>query len=222
MDNFNESNGFNENQFSANNNMSNMNGMQNNMQYANNMNGMYNGRTNGYQQARPPIKRTSNGVIVLIIGIIVLFIGLIFVGSIAIGYLAVTAEKEKITINKFKEECEEKALEMQDVTSLKGQMGVDKAYEATNIGENYRLEFYEFDTMQNAQNCFGAKKGAMEIEKSNNGISSSANMKNFAFYSVKANGKYMYVAYVDNTVLYAQGDSDDESEIKEIIDEFDY
>ena len=51
-----------------------------------------------------------------------------------------------------------------------------------------------------------------DIEVTGNRHYNKEQIKNF----VLENG------YVDNTVLYAQGDSDDESEIKEIIDEFDY
>ncbi len=219
-------NGTNDNQFGANNNMPNMNGMQNNMQNGMpNANGMYNGMYNGgnaYQQGRSPVKRTSKGVIALIIGLFIFFIGVIVVGSIVVAYFVATNEKEKITINEFMEECSEKALELEDVTSSEIEVGLSKAYKATNIGKNYTITFYEFDTNQNAASTFSTKKNAMEIEKNNNGIGTSANMKNYAFYSVKANGKFMYAAYVDNTLLYAEGNSADEIEIKDIIDEFDY
>lgn len=230
MDNFNGANGNANNIPNMQNNMNNgmqygdMNDNYNGMQYGNvnGMNGgMYNGG-NGYRQNRPPVKRTSSGIVILIIVLFMVISGVAFVGTIVAGYIAATTEKEKITSSEFMDECSDKALEIQDVTSSKLETGVTKVYEASKTGGTYKVEFYEFDTVQNAQTFFEKMKTFMEREKGNNGITTSVNMKNFGHYSVKANGKYMYVAYVDNTVLYADGKSSDETEVKDLIDEIDY
>lgn len=92
------------------------------------------------------------------------------------------------------------------------------------ISENndFQIEFYELDTIENAQKMFESNKSDFEEEKSSSAFTSNINMTNYNTFTLSDDTIYRYICRVDNTLVYINTIKEHQKEVKEIIESLGY
>ena len=161
--------------------------------------------------------------------IIIAIMTLIVIWVIAIwGFLLVTGisfmkynqEKRLITAEQFKEIMESKEYTIYDIT--KQYPNFTMVYVAKNSTNNYQIEFYENDYTSESIQVYNSLVNDIESEKNESQNYSDMKFKNYAKHTLSANGKYMVVSRIENTVVYAEVDESFEDEVNNLLDEIGY
>ena len=133
-----------------------------------------------------------------------------------------TNSKTAITADKFAEVMKSKGYEVIDTTSSFAEAGdyVKKSYLAKTSG--YQIEFYELSTVSNAIESYNSNKTKFESQKGGNSSYSTMSRNNYNTYALTTNGKYKYIARVDNTNLYMDVAEEYKDTVKSVIEELGY
>lgn len=149
------------------------------------------------------------------------------ISSLAVMLLAIFmltgCSKTSTTTDAFKELAEENGLTTMDATSQFAQHDfIEEVTLAISEDQSYQFEFYVMSDKANAKSFFEHNKAI--FEKSLTGVYSQSQVSgnNFANYSATTNNSYMFIEYVDNTVLYINVDKEYKSDAKEFIEGLDY
>jgi len=130
--------------------------------------------------------------------------------------------KTSITADKFAEVMKTKGYEVIDTTSSFAEAGdyVKKSYLARRTG--YQIEFYELSTVANAIESYNSNKTKFESQKGTTSSYSTMSRDNYNTYALTTNGKYQYIARVDNTNLYMDVAEEYKDTVKNIVNELGY
>jgi len=152
-----------------------------------------------------------------------IIIGVLIAIIIAIVLLFSMLNKEKtsITAEDFKTNMEGKNYTVVDATSQFAEYDfVKKVYIATN--EQYKFEFYELDTEEDAIGFFNNNKSIFEEQKGNASASTSVAVNNYAKFTLTTNGKYKCISRINNTVMYINIDSEYKDHLMENLKDLEY
>ncbi len=130
--------------------------------------------------------------------------------------------KTVITADRFAEVMKSKGYEVIDTTSSFAEAGdyVKKSYLARTTG--YQIEFYELSTVANAIESYNSNKTKFESQKGTTSSYSTMSRNNYSTYALTTNGKYQYIARVDNTNLYMDVAEEYKDVVKNIVNELGY
>lgn len=129
-------------------------------------------------------------------------------------------DKEAIDGEAFIEFMEDEGLDVNDITDEYAEDdGVEVAILAYN--DDYQIEFYIVETVDQAKNAFNNNKNYFE-EKGSSSSYTEVNFGNYSKYTQKSNGKYFVVSRIENTFIYLETDDKYQDEIKDFLDELDY
>ncbi len=159
--------------------------------------------------------------IFIVIGIILVV--LLVLGGIALVIFNVlNKEKTSISADNFSAIMESKGYVMTDTTSQFSQYEnyMLKSYVAQK--SDYQIEFYELSTIENAISMYNTNKAKFESQKSSVSAGATSSMKNYSTYSLSTNGKYKYLARIDNTLVYVDVDENYKDIVKDIMKEIGY
>ena len=158
--------------------------------------------------------------LLFIIPIILILFGMIAASIIGVIYL-VNFEKTPVTANTFKEIMEANKYQVTIVNEKDNlEVGIEEAYVATN--DEIEVNFIICTDEEYAEENYEAKYDYIEEEKGSSYSSSKSSINNYAKYAVTSRGKYMYIARIDNTLIYIEVDEEQKQEIKTIIKELGY
>ena len=130
-------------------------------------------------------------------------------------------KKTVLTTEQFKNVTEQRQMTTADVSSQYSSYEyVKEATVATN--GNYQIEFYVLDNEENAGKMFDINYNSFESYKGTTSAYSEYNLSNYHTYSLATNGKYYYIARVDNTLLYVNAEDEYKEEIKTIVKNLGY
>ena len=87
---------------------------------------------------------------------------------------------------------------------------------------DYQIEFYVLSDAAYAQSFFEKNKANFEMNKSGTYTDSSSSGKNYAVYKLNANGKYMFLERVDNTVVYVDTEKQNKEAVEAFMKELNY
>lgn len=87
---------------------------------------------------------------------------------------------------------------------------------------SYQIEFYEMSDSAHAQSLYLQNKTNFENGKSSTNVNTSVSGKNYAKYSLTDNGQYMFIEYVDSTVVYCKVDASYKDKVEAILKELKY
>ncbi len=167
-------------------------------------------------------KKRTNAMLKVLIPITAVVIVL----TVIVGFFANKAgNKSTVTANEFIEIAYHQKLEVNDV---KDELNKDKEMFKTAliamIDEDNSVYFLKFGEKQNAKSYFAnaARGFKSEVKESGTDNSQQKEFENYCYYTATANGKYMYVTRVKNTVLYANVDEDKAEEVKKLIKSIGY
>ena len=150
-------------------------------------------------------------------------IAMLFVFSLMLTALTGCGSKKAVTTDTVQSLAAEKGLQCVDVKQQFADY--DFITEATVIAPDdfsYQMEFYTFSDSSQAQSFYANNKSNFEMNKGSVYTDSSLSGKNYARFTLNTNGKYMFIAYVDNTVFYVDVDQAYKSTVEEFIKAIDY
>lgn len=96
---------------------------------------------------------------------------------------------------------------------------------AAPSGREFQIEFYEVTDRESAKVLYKAQSDVIENFRSARSVTSTkvSNGSNYARRTVTADGQYLMVSYIDNTVLYVPPtDKENKKAIEEFLDKFKY
>ena len=158
------------------------------------------------------ISKRKSAIIMNSIGIVawVLIISLIFVPLLT-NRTAITAEQ-------FTEKATDAELTVTDLTEEFAGLFV-VVLSATDGAESFRIEFVETENQSQAGSLFSQNRIYLETI---GGIHTTVSGINWGRKTRTAGGEFFYVAYIDNTVVFAQAPGEYSDFIREFMRELGY
>ena len=139
---------------------------------------------------------------------------LLLVGVVACG------KKVALTADEFKSKMETKGYEVLDITDQYDEGTIEAALIA--MKDDYQIEFYVVNNDEQAIRAYNQNKDYFEELKVSGSIETETSVTKNAKYTLTSAGRYMVVARVDNTFLYADVDSTHKSEVSDDIKDLGY
>ena len=129
--------------------------------------------------------------------------------------------KNAKTTDDFIKFGEEKNLKVENVIEqFSGSDYIKEVYIAGN--DKWQVEFYVLSDIETAKKMFTTNASKFESKKAHVSMESNISLGNYDSYGLTTGGAYMYVARIDNTLIYLDVDDDYKDDIKEFVKEFDY
>ena len=131
--------------------------------------------------------------------------------------------KKAITSDEFKTKLQNKGYTVQDLTEKYSSYDhIKHVLIALDSENNYQIEFYEINNLDNAVSVYNENKSIFEKSKSSSSAETSVEMGNNAKYTLKTNGTYKAVSRIDKTVVYVNVNSKYENSVKDVLKEIGY
>jgi len=134
-------------------------------------------------------------------------------------------DKTAITAVNFQDKMEKKGYTIYDVTDQYSSYGyIVKVLIAMNEDNSYQLEFYSIDNEEHAKSVFNTNKTTFEEiqENSSSKAYSYVSVGNHSKYTLSAEGRFMAVSRIDDTIIYLDVDKEYTKEVKSILKELGY
>lgn len=132
------------------------------------------------------------------------------------------ATKKVITTNKFINIAKKEKLTIYDATDqYKTNKYIKKCLVSINL-RGWRVEFYELNNVDNAENMFNLNKKKFEKEKTKNSTEISSNWRNYSTYSLTTSQNYYYLCRVENTLIYVDVDAIHKKQVINFINKIGY
>lgn len=142
----------------------------------------------------------------------------IIVALSAVLLLFTGCSKTAATGESFKELAEENGMVTVDAKSQFSDYDyILEAIIAAPEDNTYQIEFYVLSDSSFAASFFENNKTKFEQSKGSNYSDSSSSGDNFASYSLTAGDRYMFVEYIDNTVIYIDVDKSNKDEVSDFV-----
>lgn len=87
---------------------------------------------------------------------------------------------------------------------------------------SYQIEFYVLSDSSNAKSFFETSKINFDMNKGEVYTDTSKDGSGYAMYTLNSNGRYMFVEYVENTMLYVNTDQSNRSAVEAFIKDLKY
>jgi len=145
-----------------------------------------------------------------------------FLCAVILFILTGCGDKNPITSSDFKSISENKNYTFYDITSQYAQYGYINSASVAKSSSGYQIEFYVLSDDSYATSMFNNNKTIFENYKGNSSVESSTSLANYSIYSLTSSGYYMYLAKIDNTLLYLRVDDDYKNEVKDFVKKLGY
>lgn len=125
------------------------------------------------------------------------------------------------TTDDFVKLAEEKKMK---ITNAIDQFGYVDFIEEANVAtaDGWQVEFYVLSDVVEAEGMYETNVAKFEAKKANSSTETSSEMGNYDSYGLTTAGFYMYVARVENTLIYLDVEEEYKEEAKAFIEEFGY
>lgn len=125
------------------------------------------------------------------------------------------------TTDDFVKLAEEKKMK---ITNAIDQFGYVDFIEEANVAtaDGWQVEFYVLSDVVEAEGMYETNVAKFEDKKANSSTETSSEMGNYDSYGLTTAGFYMYVARVENTLIYLDVEEEYKEEAKAFIEEFGY
>lgn len=125
------------------------------------------------------------------------------------------------TTDDFVKLAEEKKMK---ITNAIDQFGYVDFIEEANVAtaDGWQVEFYVLSDVVEAEGMYETNVAKFEAKKANSSTETSSEMGNYDSYGLTTAGFYMYVARVENTLIYLDVEEEYKEDAKAFIEEFGY
>ena len=166
-------------------------------------------------------KSTKIAIIAGVSVFVILFIILAVV--LTMFFINLTKEKPSITASDFYSIMREKGYSVKSADSqLSDYDYIKKVYVAVSKDSGYQIEFYEFTDDFYASEFYDNNQYIIESSKGMNSAYTNVELKNYAKYTLLANGKYRVISRINNTAIYLDVNSNYKDIVKDLLDELGY
>ncbi|MBQ4396348.1 MAG: hypothetical protein II828_02375 [Clostridia bacterium] len=143
--------------------------------------------------------------------------------SMMLTVLTGCVKKTPVTTADFMAKAGESGLQCVDVKEQFADYDfIQEATIAAASDLSYQLEFYVFTNSSQACSFYTNNRTIFDMNKGNVYTDTSKEGANYARYALNAGDRYMFVAYVKNTVLYVDTDKTHKDDVNAIIDALKY
>ena len=146
--------------------------------------------------------------------------------SMMLTVLTGCVKKTPVTTADFMAKAGESGLQCVDVKEQFADYDfIQEATIAAASDLSYQLEFYVFTDSSHssqARSFYTNNRTNFDMNKGNVYTDTSKEGANYARYALNAGDRYMFVAYVENTVLYVDTDKTHKDDVNAIIDALKY
>ena len=143
--------------------------------------------------------------------------------SMMLTVLTGCIKKTPVTTADFMAKAGESGLQCVDVKEQFADYDfIQEATIAAASDLSYQLEFYVFTDSSQARSFYTNNRTNFDMNKGNVYMDTSKEGANYARYALNAGDRYMFVAYVENTVLYVDTDKTHKDDVNAIIDALKY
>ena len=131
--------------------------------------------------------------------------------------------RTSIKAEDFKDKMAANGYLMTDATSqFSNYEFVQKVWIASDASYRYQIEFYQLENEDYAKEAFAVNKQNFEGVTGTVTGSTNISMGNYAKFTQIADGRYMVVTRIDNTMIYIDAEITYKAEIEEIMKDLDY
>lgn len=150
-------------------------------------------------------------------------VALLLMMSLMFTMLTGCGSKKSVTTEEFMTAAGESGLQCVDVKEqFKDYDFITEATIAAASDFSYQVEFYVFSDSSQAQSFYVNNKTNFDLNKGSVYTDVSTSGKNYARYALNSGDRYMFVAYVDNTVIYADTDQTHKANVEALVDALKY
>ena len=156
--------------------------------------------------------------IMIIIAIVVI---LLVVGGIL--FFMLSSKKKAVTEEQFVKIAKEKGYHVTEVQKdTLNNEAITSARTAVSSDYRYFIEFYILNSAEATSHFFSECKSNLESSKEEGAMPTEESNKEYEKYTLKSNGKYMYLVRVDNTIIQLNVNEQDEKTVSEFINALGY
>ena len=147
---------------------------------------------------------------------------ILLAACLMICLLLTGCKKKSLSINEFNDIAKKNEFTIVDVGDIA------KAYDHLSevaVVENkdgWRVEYYIIVNKEEAIAMYNLNKTTFEENKSGIYAESTVDVSNYSTYALETDGKYMYIARVDNTMIYLKVDQKYKNDAKDFIKKLGY
>lgn len=167
------------------------------------------------------MKKSVIITIVIAVIIVVLLTGCV-IGGLFLKNI-INKEKDPITVEEFKSTMQNKGYTIIDAKNQFANYDyIQNAYIAMSGDKQYQIEFYKISDENYANNFYENNKSKFESSESSSNSTTNIKMKNYAKYTLQANGEYMVVSRIKDTVIYIKVDVSYKEQVQDVLKEIGY
>ncbi len=156
--------------------------------------------------------------VMIIIAIVVI---LLIIGGIVFFMLA--PKKKAVTEEQFVKIAKEKGYHMTEIQKdTLNNPAITSAKTAVSSDYRYFIEFYILNSTEATSHFFSECKSNFENNKQEGAMPTEESSKEYEKYTLKSNGKYMYLVRVDNTIIQLNVNEQDEKAVTEFVNALGY
>lgn len=133
------------------------------------------------------------------------------------------AKKEPITSQMFSDTMTQNGYTIVDIKEQYSDIEfITEAYLAVDESESYQIEFYVLTDNDRAENMFEGNKQEYEQNKGSSYTGNSYNVGNHSKYTLTADGMYVLISRIDNTMIFVKSAADYKDAVNDAVDVLGY
>ena len=145
---------------------------------------------------------------------------IVFISSLFI--ITGCGNKKTVDVETFTKIAKDQGYKVVDVSEQYSSYSYIKSGTAAKASEKWHIEFYILEDKVGAINMYNVNKDKFNEQKSDSKTYSEKAFYNYNKYTLKANGQYMYLSRIDNTLLYCNVQTKYEKAAKKLIKKLGY
>lgn len=133
------------------------------------------------------------------------------------------SKKDPVTSQVFNDTMTQGGYTINDVQEQYDDLGfVTEAYIAVDETKSYQIEFYVLSDNERAVKMFEGNKQNLEENKDSSHISTSVSAGNHGKYTLTADGEYVLISRIDNTVIFAKNSDEYKDAVNTAVEALGY
>lgn len=126
--------------------------------------------------------------------------------------------KKAITVEQFEAKAKEKGYRIADIQNdITEKEEIINAKLAISEDYSYFISFYELKDNNAASNFYKEQKEEFSKTKEEGNEPVEKSSKSYEEYSLKSNGKYLYISRIENTIVQLNVKESEEQKVKEFL-----
>lgn len=170
-------------------------------------------KNSGYKKKMGTVTKVLIGAAILVV----------VAATLAIILINQTNNKKAVSVSDFEAAAESFGYQIAVDETVESYDYVENVRIAVDTEDDYQIDLYVLSDADRAKTVYENNKATLEEKLSREtGTSSSVHSPKYEKYSASTKESFLYIARVDNTVLYIDVDIEHKAEVEKFIKEIDY